>query len=100
MNKHRHLPLTFGFLIMAASTAAGQIKPPADQFNMTSPLNGLFNTTANPFNAATGPFTAGQFNTSTGPYNSPFNTTASPFNTATGLFNAGQVNTSTGRFKT
>ena len=33
MNKHRHLPLTFGFLMMAASTAAGQIKPPADQVN-------------------------------------------------------------------
>ena len=101
MNKHRHLPLTFGFLMMAASTAAGQIKPPADQVNMTaSPLNGPFNTTANPFNAATGAFNAGQFNTSTGPYNSPFNTTASPFNTTTGPFNAGQVNTSTGRFKT
>ena len=101
MNKHRHLSLTFGFLMMAASTAAGQIKPPADQVNAaTSPFNGQFSTTANPFNPATGPFNAGQANTSTGLFNSPFNTTASPFNTARGPFNAGQVNTSTGRFKT
>jgi flagellar motor protein MotB len=90
MNKHRHLPLIFGFLMMAASTAAGQIKAPADEVN----------TAASPFNTATSPFNAGQVNTHTGPFSSPFNTTASPFNTATRPFNAGQVNSHTGPFKT
>src|SRR5262245_7079300 len=71
MNKHRHLPLIFGFLMMAASAAAGQINTPA-----------------------------GQVNTTASPFNSPFNTTASPFNTATGPLNAGQVNTPSGQIKT
>src|SRR5262245_4462759 len=101
MNNHRHLPLIFGFLMTAASTAAGQIKAPADQVNTAaSPINSPFNTTASPFNTATGAFNAGQVNTHTGLFNSPFNTTASLFNTATGPFSTGQVNTSTGRFKT
>ena len=120
MSKHRHLPLIFGFLMMAASAAAGQIKAPADEVNTaaspfntatspfnagqvnthTGPFSSPFNTAASPFNTATRPFNAGQVNTHTGPFNSPFNTTASPFNTATSPFNAGQVNTHTGPFKT
>jgi len=69
MNKHRHLRLIFGFLMMAASTAAGQINAPASQVNTAaSPLNSPFNTAASPFNAATGPFNAGQVNTPTGPF--------------------------------
>ncbi len=69
MNKHRHLRLIFGFLMMAASTAAGQINAPASQVNTAaSPFNSPFNTTASPFNAATGPFNAGQVNTPTGPF--------------------------------
>src|SRR5437870_10842058 len=69
MNKHRHPRLIFGFLMMAASTAAGQINAPASQVNTAaSPFNSPFNTTASPFNAATGPFNAGQVNTPTGPF--------------------------------
>src|SRR5215471_16482551 len=71
MNKHRYLPLIFGFLMMAASEAAGQMNAPA-----------------------------GQVNTAASPFNSPFNRIASPFNTATDPSNAGQVNMPSAPFKT
>ena len=71
MNKHRYLPLIFGFLMMAASEAAGQMNAPA-----------------------------GQVNTAASPFNSPFNTIASPLNTATDPSKAGQVNMPSAPFKT
>ncbi len=57
MSKRHHLPhlsLLVGFLVMAASAAAGQINTSAGQFNAGT---GLFNTGTGPFNA--GPFNAG-----------------------------------------
>src|SRR5437762_2870755 len=69
MKKHRHLSLIAGFLMMAASAAAGQITAPAGQVNTTnspfanSPFNSPFNSTVSSPNAA-----AGQSNTTASPF--------------------------------
>ena len=69
MNKHRHLPLLVGFLMMAASTVAGQINAPASPVNRAAtPFNSPFNTTAGPSKAATSPFNTSQVNTPAGPF--------------------------------
>ena len=58
-----HLPLIVGFLMMAASAAAGQIAAPAGQVNIPgSPFNSPFNTTATPPSTP-----AGQVNTPASP---------------------------------
>jgi flagellar motor protein MotB len=76
MKKHlRHLPTIFGFLMLAASAAAGQISAPAGQSNTaTGPFAN------SPFNSPFG--SSGQSNTA----NSPFSTTAGQGNTPAAPF--------------
>src|SRR5436309_6680611 len=101
MSKHRHsthLSLLVGFLMMAASAAAGQTTVGAGQSTAGA---GQSTAGAGPSTAAAGPPTAGAgqsntagspFDTTFGPFNtagSPFDTTSGPFNTTFGPFTAG-----------
>ena len=83
MNKHRHLPLIVGFLMMTATAAARQSTAAAGQ---SGAATGPSSSIDSPFSVPNSPFsTPGSSSSTPG---SPFNTTSSPSNP-----NAGPVKT-------
>src|SRR5262249_19706936 len=88
MNKHRHLSLVVGFLMMTATAAARQSGAAAGQSNTTASPS---NTTKSPISTPGSPFntTGSPFSTPNGPSNTP----VSPFGTTSSPVNPGQVKT-------